>query len=364
MNKIRKLQAYSRLVQEQTGKSRLNQMLEILALHRGRLKLGIEEYYELGVFDDRSFPGAEKTRCLGWKSSAMIDQTFNNDYWRATANDKVLNYALLVHYGFPVPRTLAIWSPAGKRIGDETLLSNEEELREYLVNGLPFPVFIKPIHGTYGRGTFCLQQQLADGTGYLDSRGCEVSRDELLAACLNKKFGGMLFQERLVQHPAVVALVAQTVSCVRIIVALGAGGRPEVVLAFWKIGRERNITDNFCMGESGNLLAWVDVGSGRVERVITGLWPDGAECESHPDTGARLLGAQLPDWSRALALCCEAARHFPGLRLQHWDVAFAEHGPVLMELNTEADLGVPQFLGRKAFVSERIDALMTSGAGG
>lgn len=364
MNKLRKLHAYSGLVQAQTGKSRLRQMLEILALHRGRLKLGIEEYYELGVFDDRSFPGSEKTRCLGWKSSAQIDRTLNDDYWRATANDKVLNYALLVHYGFPVPHTLAIWSPAGKRIAGETLLRDEAALLDYLDHGLAFPVFIKPINGTYGRGTFCLQQRLADGSGWQDSRGRNVAREELLTACRNPKFGGMLFQQRLAQHPAVVALVGQTVSCVRIIVALGAGARPEVVLAFWKIGRERNITDNFCMGESGNLLAWIDVGSGRVERVITGLWPDGAECEKHPDTGAHLPGAQLPEWSGALSLCCEAARHFPGLRLQHWDVAFAEQGPVLMELNTEADLGVPQFLGRKAFVSERIDALMASAARG
>lgn len=362
MNKIRKLHTYSDLVRAQTGKSRLRQMLEILALRRGRLKLGIEEYYELGVFDDRHYPGTEKGRCLGWESSAMIDRTLNDDYWRATANDKVLNYALLVHYGFPVPQTLAIWSPAGKRIASERLLRSEAELQDYLETDLSFPVFIKPIHGTYGRGTFCLQEELGDGKGWLDSRGRAVSREELLKACLNQKFGGMLFQKRLVQHPAVVALVGMTVSCVRIIVALGAGGRPEVVLAFWKIGREANITDNFCMGESGNLLAWVDIGSGRVERVITGLWPGGAECQEHPDTRAQLVGAQLPDWSKALSLCCEAAPHFPGLRLQHWDVAFADHGPVLMELNTEADLGVPQFLGRRAFVSERIDALMTSAA--
>lgn len=364
MNKIRKLYAYSGLVQQQTGKSRLRQMLEIVALHRGRFQLGIEEYYELGVFDDQNYPRSEKIRCLGWKGSAMIDRALNDNYWRATANDKVLNYALLVHYGFPVPPTLAIWSPAGKRIDNEMLLHSEGQLVEFLDEGLPFPVFIKPIHGTYGRGTFCLQQKLPNGAGWLDCRGKTVGRDELLAACLNPKFGGMLFQHRLNQHPAVVALVGQTVSCVRIIVALGSGTCPEIVLAFWKIGREGNITDNFCMGESGNLLAWIDVGSGSVERIITGLWPDGAECEIHPDTGAHLIGTSLPDWSAALSLCCEAARHFPGLRLQHWDVAFTEQGPVLMELNTEADLGVPQFLGRKAFVSERIDALMASSGSG
>ena len=56
----------------------------------------------------------------------------------------------------------------------------------------------------------------------------------------------------------------------------------------------------------------------------------------------------LPDWDRAMAMCLSTATCFPGLRLQHWDVAFCREGQVLMELNTEADLGVPQFFGSNA----------------
>lgn len=358
MSKLGKLNAYADLVKAQTGKSRVRQFLEILQLSRGRQRLGVEEYYELGVFDDRHFPGTAKARCVGWRGSATIDQRLNDDYWRATANDKVLNYALLAHYGFPIPETIATFSPAGRRVANERLLRTEEELSRYLSTALPFPVFIKPIHGTYGRGTFCLRECLGGGEGYLDFRGLVVGQDELMSACRKEKFGGMLFQERLVQHPEVAAIVGTTISCVRVMVALGIGDFPQVVLAFWKIGREKNITDNFCMGESGNLLASINVESGTVERVITGFWPNGIEFQEHPDTGAQLVGAHLPHWSEALSLCCRAAELFPGLRLQHWDVAFSERGPVLMELNTEADLGVPQYLGGKAFLTDAIEALM------
>lgn len=359
MSKLRKLFAYSGLVRAQTGKSKRQQILEILELFRGRHKLGIEEYYELGVFDDVFFSPEAKARCLGWRSSVRIDHVLNDDYWRATANDKILNYALLVHYGFPVPETLLTYSPSGRKVANERLLRTENELRAYLSADLIFPVFIKPVHGTYGRGTFHLQSALGD-SGYLDIRGHTVSREALLSACTNEKYAGMLFQKPLVQHPEVVALVGPTVSCVRLIVALGIDGAPEVVLAFWKIGRQKNITDNFCMGESGNLLGWVSTDTGEVERVITGLWPTGTERVDHPDTNERLVGVRLPAWSEACSLCCNAAEHFPGLRLQHWDVAFSDRGPVLMELNTEADLGVPQFLGRRAFVTERIDALLSA----
>ena len=360
MSKLRKLYAYARLVKAQTGKPWLRQAMEIRGLASGRQRIGIEEYYELGIFDDDFFPVQEKSRCVGWRSSAKIDRVLNDDSWRATANDKVLNYALLVHYGFPVPETLAIYSPSGRRVAQEPLLRNKEELDAYLGTAVTFPVFIKPIHGTYGRGTFCLKESLNNNAGFLDIRGQAVSRSELLATCKNKHFGGMLFQTRLVQHPEVVALVGDTVSCVRVIVALSVDGSPSIVLAFWKIGREKNITDNFCMGESGNLLAWIDTDTGEVKRVIDGLWPTGTERTDHPDTKTRLVGARLPDWSSALALCRSAAELFPGLRLQHWDIAFSDRGPILMELNTEADLGVPQYLGRSAFLTERIDALMGS----
>lgn len=359
MSKFNKLNTYTDLVKVQTGKSKFQQALEIYKLSRGPNRLGVEEYYELGIFDDRFFPGPAKSRCVGWRASARIDQKLNDDYWRATANDKVLNYALLVHYGFTVPETLATYSPSGRRIADEILLRSEDELSRFLASEMTFPVFIKPIHGTYGRGTFCLQRVLNDDA-YLDSRGQSVSRKELLAACLQKKYGGMLFQKRLVQHPDIVAIVGPTVSCVRLILAIGGGGSPEVVLAFWKIGRANNITDNFCMGDSGNLLAWIATETGEVERVITGLWPTGGECLDHPDTSGRLVGLHLPDWSKALAMCCEAAELFPGLRLQHWDIAFSDQGPVLMELNTEADLGIPQYLGRSPFMTNHIDALIAS----
>jgi hypothetical protein len=167
----------------------------------------------------------------------------------------------------------------------------------------------------------------------------------------------MLLQKMLVPHPDVVSLVGFTTCCVRVIVMLTDQG-PKVRLAFWKIARAKNATDNFSHGKAGNLLAWIDVGRGVVTRVITGLWPDGREVDRHPDTHSELLNAQLPDWGKAISTCLEAAIHFPGLRLQHWDVALCEQGPVLMELNTEADLGVPQMLGREPFINDDIEKLM------
>ena len=361
MLNLTKLLHYARTARHQAGKSYLSQFTEIASLAAGRGRLGASEYYEFGVFDDAAFPPGQKQQCVGWRSSDRIDQSLNQNAWRATANDKLLNYALLQHYGLAIPETLASYCPRGSRIGQETAIGSVEALTQYLRHGLVFPVFIKPIHGSYGRGTYRLDSYEAGTECFLDAHAKRVHFDEVLGACLMPQYKGMLFQKCLQPHAQVLQLVGSTTSCVRVIVAMTGAG-PQVHMAFWKIARTHNITDNFCMGETGNLLAWVNKDSGIIERVVTGLWPDGQEVSAHPDTGQTLLGAQLPQWEQAMSLCFTAATHFMGLKLQHWDVAFCMQGPVLMELNTEADLGVPQYLGRTPFVNPTINAMLASPA--
>ncbi|TAN78524.1 MAG: hypothetical protein EPN14_06500 [Gallionella sp.] len=359
MSKVGKLLNYASLAKKQTGKPYLGQLAEIARLSTGKHHLGVEEYYGLEVFDDNIYPGGKKFDCIGWKASAEIDRQLNHDYWRATANDKVLNYALLQQYGFPIPETFATYSPSKRHIGHELSLDSERELEDFLLDRLQFPVFIKPIHGSYGRGTYSLVSRDAASGCFTDVHGKKIPLADIMKTCLAKQFCGMLFQECLQPHEDVRALIGDTTSCVRVIVAITGGG-PKIHMAFWKIARAHNITDNFCMGETGNLLAWMDKDSGIIERVVTGLWPDGAEVAQHPDTGRALPGKELPDWRQAMDMCLSVAGHFPGLKLQHWDVAFCRQGPVLMELNTEADLGVPQFLGRTPFLDATIKELLVN----
>lgn len=357
MTKIIKLLRYARSVRRLTGKSYLQQFKEIVDVATGWQHLGASEYYEFGVFDDNDYPAPRKADCVGWRASGKIDLQLNHAYWRAIANDKLLNYALLQHYAFPIPKTIASYSPQGRRVGSERQLHSRQEIEVFLRQAAQFPVFVKPIHGSYGRGTYLLEGFDVASGRLVGAGNKAVPMDELLDACLFRQFNGMLFQECLQPHPDVRALSGSTTSCVRLIIAMTAQG-PKVHMTFWKIARTHNITDNFCMGETGNLLAWVNKDSGVIERVVTGLWPDGQAVTQHPDTGQTLVGARLPQWQEAMALGLAAAVQFPGLRLQHWDIAFCRGGPVLMELNTEADLGVPQYLGRTPFIDQTIREML------
>ena len=135
------------------------------------------------------------------------------------------------------------------------------------------------------------------------------------------------------------ALVGDRLSSVRIMVRLKAGG-PELFRPVWKIPVGDNVADN--VWRDGNLLAAIDPANGQVKRVMIGFGPDEEEAETHPDTGAKLQGATIPDWHAMAELCLKAAPHFPGLRLQAWDVASTSEGPMILEINGAGDLSMTQ----------------------
>lgn len=354
VNMFNKLFIWSRLLSNNNNISIIKQLRELL-ISRLKLRLGVSEYYELEIFDRNKYPDLDLV--IGRKRSEKIDQLLNLDYWRATANDKILNYALLKHFDLAIPNTIASYNAGNARISDEILITNENELHEFFSTTTSFPLFVKPVHGSYGRGTFSLSSYDKLKKTFNSNVNKEVSFEEIITAGNNKNYKGLLIQSCLIPHPLLAESVGSNTSCVRVILIRDS---EEVFIhrAFWKIARSHNITDNFSYGKHGNLLADIDIKTGITKRVITGLWPNTA-CETlHPDSGKELLGFQIPDWYHAKEQCIKASHIFPGLSLQSWDIAFCENGPVLMELNTEPNLEVPQLLSEQAFLNENILAIL------
>ena len=121
--------------------------------------------------------------------------------------------------------------------------------------------------------------------------------------------------------------------------------------AIWKIPVGNNAADNFW--REGNMLGLVDIESGRVTRVVQGIGPDQREVEVHPDSGARIIGADLPDWGALTSLCLKHAASLSGLRLQAWDIAMCPEGPVAMEVNIGGDVNLPQLASGAGLLDDR-----------
>ena len=71
-----------------------------------------------------------------------------------------------------------------------------------------------------------------------------------------------------------------------------------------------------------------------------------------------LTGITIPCWPEVVELCLKAASSFPHIRMQHWDVAVRDDGPVLIELNTLGVFDVHQLVGRSGICSGRLEVYL------
>lgn len=357
MNTFRHVLSYFSEASRQTGKSGLKLAMEIARLRFGPQRVGLTEYFELELFDDTLYDIGARRAFIGHRYSAILDRELNSGTWMAVAYDKILTSSILDYHGFPTPPTVATFSKIGRRLKGEAVLTSIDDFLSFIECRRPFPFFIKPIHGYSGVAAYGVKAiDVAAGSVTLMNEQT-ISLDRLVKDVENDLHEGMLLQEILKPHREIRAVFGDTLGTFRVIVLL-KGTSPKLHMAFWKIVKKGNMVDNFSYGLTGNMLGWINRESGVLERVIGGFWPNNKEVINNPETGLRMQGFAIPGWKAVKEICLGAAVHFPGIRLQSWDVALCDDGPILMELNTGADLQIPQVVGRVPFLSPDIRELV------
>ena len=142
---------------------------------------------------------------------------------------------------------------------------------------------------------------------------------------------GAVIQPRVLNHPDLSGLSNGSLCTLRITGCKMPDGEIEFLLPTFRMPVGDSSVDNF---GQGNLVAPVDVKTGRLgmgrRRDEEGvIW----SVESHPDTGQSVVGARVPFFEEALALCRRAHQAFPDPPMLGWDVALSKEGPLLVEGN-------------------------------
>lgn len=338
-----------REVRRRFGVPASRQMVDLIRLRLGRSHLGISDYYVFRLFD-RSFTGGWCPETfVGWRWQERIAKVLNDRRWTTAAWDKLTFYALCQTFELPHPRVLAVYCEGEPRLLNRAVQTLREpgDLRSFL-EAARFPLFGKPSYGQQGlAGIAMLGYDPAGQRVELRQKGW-IDVSTLIEQYLSppetvfvKPQLSYLFQETVLQHPALTELTGSTaVSGLRVAV-LNVAGKREIIRAIWKVIGGENYRDNFHAGKTGNAVGSVDPRSGRVVNAIDGVWPDANLITHHAHTGRALVGFQLPHWEELRTLLFSAASAFPFMGLQYWDVALSPDGPVLLELN---DLGGTIFL--------------------
>lgn len=343
------------IVRQLMGKSIRSQVYEMITLHRDLGRLRPFDYYAYELYDDERYSFAEKQEFVSWLGM-NLNRTLNDPEWTAVADDKLVSYGLFRGLDIPQPEIFAIYHPNGRTCGRIPSLASPQRMAEFLRTEMRYPFFGKPARDWRGGGASSVDAIDHDRDILLMTDGTEISVAEYVeqvpvALSAGHKLrsprpAGYIFQARIIQHPLIDRLSGGRVSSLRLLVLLQPDG-PRLFRVSWKLPVGKNITDHV-IGTSGNIKCSIDPATGRVERVVQGLGPDGVqvyglgaygrEIDVHPDTGERLMDVQLPYWDRTVAFCLHAAAAFPGIRYQSWDIVMGVDGPLVLELNHDGGI--------------------------
>lgn len=284
----------------------------------------------------------------------LINEPLKERYARITpkearmlADDKTRFFEHCHRHGIATANILALITaqPPGESIIPHVF--SAESLARILVPG---DYFIKPSGGSHGQGTF----SLAVTPSGLRWSGKSGSMDEFFQHCLEqlKLTKSLILQPKLVNHHIIKNITqAKGLSTIRV-VTVRKRGQIEVIAGALRIVVGNSEVDSFSHGASGNLIAGVDVDSGRLITAIgskSKSWPTMAAVTAHPISGASIVGVELPHWPAVLELVKRAHTTIENLHTVGWDVAVLEHGPVIVEANWRYDIDLIQVAYKKGF---------------
>lgn len=245
-----------------------------------------------------------------------------------TVDDKVLCKELLANGGVPIAPTIAVCDG----------LFDVDRVVEVLRGHDDF--VIKPANGSKGEGILVVSRR--DGDGWRTASGRFVSDDDIRQHLANVVFGAhsrtiedrALVEQRIIPHPAFAAVYPGAVCDIRVILL---EGEPLITMARVPTDRSGGRAN---LHQGGVGLA-IDLETGVTTRAVI----KGELVERHPDTGANLIGIQVPDWPAVLDVARRAAACVP-LGYIGADLTLdANLGPLVLELNARPGLEIQNVTG-------------------
>lgn len=338
---------WTRLAEQQTGKSVVQQCREILALRKMGGQCGVSDYYWYKLYDSDYLQGRGAKDFLGWRLQAELSLALNPRQVVLPAWDKVVFMTMAHSVGLPVVPTVATFKATSRLpavLGQH--LRNTADAATFLRNPNVFPLFGKPAYSQQGYGSAYLAsyEQDSDCLTFLDGKSIPV--DQFLTWLENpidhryhKPECGYLFQQPLKLAEPIERLTGWKAICGARVICLNGPGGSVPFRAIWKIAVPPNHVDNFSLGKYGNLLADIDPRTGAISRVLGGFWPETSLMGEHPNSGVSFKDFHLPDWPQVLDACKAIGELIPLMRIQHIDFAFTDQGPKILEVN---DIGATE----------------------
>lgn len=216
-----------------------------------------------------------------------------------------------------------------------------------------------------GRGTMKTEQYHRIGPfAYVDRHGRMLSLDDIVEAVrrqsltvVGKKTTPVIVQPRLRNHPSLADLAKDSLIVIRVVTCLDRDNAPEVTHAMLRILAK--IEPDWDTRPDWEYGAAIDIETGRLG-WLTGDKPDTclAWYDTHPITGAQVLGRRIEHWPALRDLAVRAHRLFANRIVIGWDLALTPEGPMVIEGNSNMDVSFIQRAYRGPIGRSRLGELL------
>lgn len=323
-----------------SGVSLGRQLSELVLLRAAEGKLDPDDYYKLRVYQTHLTFKDKRRYVSNW---AVPPKAVGK--WQILTGDKLLAYSAMAGSGIPIPAIHAVCHPLREFNGAVALKSVDDATR-YLRHDAPYPVIAKPVRGAFSRDVWLWESYNPQSDAVTLAGTGAVPASELAERCFSRA-GGCMVQELLRPHRRIREAISDRICTLRIVITIADEG-PRLLIATWKIAAGGNVADNYWRG--GNIMARLDQEKGTIEQCMTGLGPGFRLVDRHPETGRPLAGFEVPFYRQAVDLAMRAAAYFPDLRMQSWDIAITDDGPVALEINLIGSLFIPQLVTQRGLL--------------
>jgi len=355
---LEKLLELARQAHRLDGASYADIGLDLLRMRFRNLTIDREDYFYFRLYKRlRKDPDALHYY-VGASDFYKVSAALNDRIQVTPAWDKIFFDRILRSTDLPVAPLKAYFIPVKHSVSQSRELNTVEEFSNFLREPKNFPMFLKAACSQQGLHTLRIDRYEPGSDTLFVANGEECKVDDFIADKIQAQMqfyepgNGWIVQEVVKQHPELTTFTGtDTISCVRLMVLL-RNGRPRVVGKLLKVASPGEMTDHFRHGHTTNRTVGIDAETGKLQCMVEDMWPKQALASEDPPDFS------IPFWHETVEATLRASCLFPGLRLQHWDIAISGDGPILLEVNDLGGLAFYQFFQTGLLEGEIGDALI------
>lgn len=311
----------------------IRQLLEIFVLQLTR-GVGYNVYHYGGMWD-KNASWDYKCSYLSYRAYGKKVHQINERKYQGMSQYKPYEKAFFRQFAIPSAPYIGTLNRQSGCLADGSPLRDKAQLRDCLSKYISRKVCLKLVEGSNGRGFKAYEVIARAGepaVRHLSSKE-EFSIADLYDALMLESEDGWLLEEYIEQHEVLAQFNPSSLNTIRMFLYQREDGEVIPLKSFLKTGKPGALIDKT---ENGGASVFIDQDTGV---LLEGFdWsPEMRPLREHPATGVPFSGVQIPFWQEAVEIASSALKCSVRTRFVGVDIAIAEQGPQLVEMNVHPD---------------------------